>query len=142
MRVFLDANVLFSAAYRTESSFRPLFRLAEAGACELIASAFAVDEARRNIARKVPARVAEIESLIARIGICPEGSAENVQWASSAGLPAKDAPILAAAVQAGANVLATGDRRAFGPLYDRTLRGVQVLTPARALALLLDQAEG
>lgn len=140
MRVFLDANVMFSAAYRTESSFRSLFHLAEAGACELIASAFAVDEARRNIARKHPGRVAEIESLIARIRICPEASAEGVQWASSTGLAAKDVPILAAAVQAGADILVTGDRSDFGRLYGKKLRGTEVLPPAAAIERVLAAA--
>lgn len=137
MRVFLDANVLFSAAYRTDSSIRAIFRLAEAGCCELVASAFAVDEARRNIARKQPGRVGELESLIASIGICPEGSVEVVHWAHTTGLPANDAPILAAAVQARADFLVTGDRKDFGHLYGKKLRGTEVLPPSKAIERFL-----
>lgn len=53
------------------------------------------------------------------------------------GLPPKDAPILAAAVQARADGLVTGDRTHFGPLYGRRFEGVLVLSPAEALARLL-----
>jgi predicted nucleic acid-binding protein len=137
MRVFLDANVLFSAAYRTENSMRDIFRLAEAGSCEIVASAFAVDEARRNIARKQPGKAGELESLVASIGICQEGSAEAVQWARTTGLPGKDAPILAAAVQARADFLVTGDRSDFGHLYGKKLRGTEVLPPSKAIERIL-----
>ena len=122
MRIFLDANILFSAAHGTESPMRAFFRLAEAGICELLASPFALDEARRNIARKHPAKTAGLEQLI--VAICLEPSAEEVRWARSTGLPAKDAPILAAAVQAKADILVTGDRTDFGRLYERKLRGL------------------
>lgn len=45
-RVFLDANVLFSAAYRPDSRLRALW---ESSDVELVSSEYAVDEARRNI---------------------------------------------------------------------------------------------
>jgi hypothetical protein len=53
-------------------------------------------------------------------------------------LPPKDAPILAAAVHAGSDALVTGDRTHFGPLYGRSFKGVLVLSPAGALARLLE----
>lgn len=141
MRVFLDANVLFSAAHRTESPLRAFFLLAEAKLCDLIASPFALDEARRNIARKTPERTAELEQLIARITICPEAGADDAEWARSTGLPEKDVPILAAAARAKADMLVTGDRSDFGALYGRRLRGLEVLPPRTALARIL-AAEG
>lgn len=140
MRVFLDANVLFSAAYGTHSPLRGFFRLAEAGICELLASPFAIDEARRNIARKHSAKAADLEHLIAHVAICLEAGAETVRWARSAGLPAKDAPILAAAVQAKADILVTGDRAHFGGLYARTLRRLEILPPRAALERILATA--
>ena len=137
MRIFLDANVLFSAAHGAGSPLHGFFHLAEAGVCELIASRFALDEARRNIARKHPAQTAELEQLIARIAVCREAAAEGVLWARSTGLPEKDAPILAAAVQAKADMLVTGDRTDFGDLYARKLRGVEVLPPRIALKRII-----
>ena len=137
MRVFLDANVLFSAAHSTAGPLRVFFRLAEAGWCELVASPFALDEARRNIARKHPARASDLEHLIAQVTVCREATTENVRWARSTGLPEKDAPILAAAAQAKADILVTGDRSDFGALYGKRLRGIEVLSPRLALERIL-----
>ena len=137
MRIFLDANVLFSAAHRTEGSVRVFFRLAEAGVCELLASPYVLDEARRNIARKHPEKASELEQLIARIAICQEATADEVRWARSTGLPEKDAPILAAAAHAKADFLVSGDRADFGSLYERQLRGLEVLPPRAALERIL-----
>ena len=140
MRIFLDANVLFSAALNTGSSLSLLFRLAEAGACELVSSPYAIDEARRNIARKSPAKSAALEQCVAALEVCREAPASIVQWAASTGLPPKDAPILAAAVQAQTQWLVTGDRADFGFLYERELHGVIVLTPRMAIDRLLKAA--
>lgn len=137
MRIFLDANVLFSAALRTDSPLRAFFDLADARLCELLASPYILDEARRNIARKHPAGIAELEQLIAKLVIGREAGDAEVRWAHSMRLPAKDAPVLAAAVQAQADILVTGDRTHFGMLYGRKLRGVEVLSPRTALERIL-----
>ena len=139
MRLFLDANILFSAAHRDTGSVRILFRLAAAGACELVSSSYAMDEARRNLARKYPQRVPDLEALTASIVACAEPTPDNIAWASAQGLPAKDAPILAAAVQAGADVLVTGDESDFGHLYRRTLRGTEVLPPIAVIERIIGQ---
>ncbi len=137
MRVFLDANVLFSAAHRETGSVRAFFGLAELGACQLVASPYAIDEARRNVAREYPERASDLEVLLARIVACPEAKPAKVSWAAAQGLPIKDAPILAAAVQAGADILATGDVTDFGHLLGRTLEGTEVLTPAAAIERII-----
>jgi len=140
MRLFLDANVLFSAAYMDKSRPGSLFRLAEAGLCELIASPYAIEEARRNLAYKRVERLPEFTRLTAVLTICPEPSKEYIEWALAQGLGLKDAPILAAAAQAKADLLVTGDRTDFGHLYRRILRGVEVLPPAEALDRILSAA--
>ena len=141
MRVFLDANVIFSAALNSAGGLRAFFQLATAGVCELLASPYALDEARRNMARKQAARVPDLDALILQITRCREASADSLQWALATGLPAKDAPILAAAVQAHADILATGDRAHFGMLFGQTLRGVTILTPREALERILATSE-
>lgn len=142
MRIFLDANVPFSAAHATASPLRAFFRLAGAGICELLASPYALDEARRNIARKHSSKSAELEQPIAQITVCREAGAEAVRWARSTGLAGKDAPILAAAAQANAAILVTGDRADFGSLYQQELRGVEVLPPRMALERILEAERG
>jgi uncharacterized protein len=139
MRLFLDANILFSAAYRETGSVRIFFRLAEVGVCELLSSPYAIDEARRNIARKSPMRSADLEQLVASLTVSAEATPENIAWAIAQGLPAKDAPILAAAVQAGANLLVTGDQRDFGHLYGKVLRRTEVMSPVAAIERLITE---
>ena len=140
MRLFLDANVLFSAAYMDKSRTGSLFRLAEVELCELMASPYAIEEARRNLAIKRAERLSVFSRLTAVLTICPEPSKDYIEWALAQGLGLKDAPILAAAAQAKADLLVTGDRTDFGHLYRRTLRGVEVLPPAEALDRILSAA--
>ncbi len=59
-RIFLDANVLFSAAYLENSGLGRLWRLEDA---ELLSSAYAVEEARRNLALDRPPALARLERL-------------------------------------------------------------------------------
>ena len=137
MRVFLDANVLFSAAHMTTGSPRALFKVAAAGACQLLTSEYAAEEARRNIALKQPRVITELAALVDRVAFVGEPSAASVSWAMSLGLPAKDAPIMAAAVEARCHLLVTGDVTHFGALFGARHRGTVVLRPADAIALLI-----
>jgi predicted nucleic acid-binding protein len=136
VRLFLDANVLFAAVISPGGRAQALFTLAEAGYTTLLTSSFATEEARRNVARKYPTALERLETLLDQCQVVPEGSAAQVAWASDH-LPAKDAPILAAAVAARAALLVTGDRAHFGELYGRTLEGTEVVSLAEALARLL-----
>jgi uncharacterized protein len=137
MRVFLDANVLFSAAYLSDGRTKAIFDLAAAGHCELVSSSFAVEEARRNIAAKRPGNQAEFNRLLHAVDVSAEPSAQEVEWALAQGIVRKDAPILAAAVRARAQLLVTGDKTHFGTLFGKTLAGVRIEPPASALARIL-----
>jgi len=137
VRIFLDANVLFSAARDAEGRAAALFDLAGKGYCTLMASPHAAEEARRNLDLKHPKLAPRLEQLLRKVVLCPECSPLNAEWARAEKLPDKDAPILGAAVQARADLLVTGDRTHFGPLYGEVLRGVEIVTPAEALARVL-----
>ena len=133
MRLFLDANVLFTAAY-TAGRARALFQVAEGGGCEILSSAHAASEARRNVAAKAPEGTSRLlEKLMAEVEIVPEADPRLVRWAAEQGLPANDAPIVASAVAARADALVTGDRRHFGRLCGTSPGGVEIVTPAAAL---------
>ena len=58
---------------------------------------------------------------------------------SSIALAAKEAPILAAAIAASVDYLATGDKNHFAHLYHTILSGVYVIPPADFLALHKDR---
>ena len=137
MRLFLDANVLFTAALSPEGAASKLFAFAEAGACELVTSAFAVAEAARNLRAKAPEAVDRWERSSASVGIVAEADPRLVERLAVP-LPAKDRPILAAALGCRATVLVTGDRRHFGPLFGRSFGGTVVLSPREALAFVVE----
>jgi len=77
--LFLDANILFSAAYRNGNSVLLLFELAAAGRCTLLTSAFAWDEAHRNIALKCPHRTATLDALRDQLDDAPVPAAAAIE---------------------------------------------------------------
>ncbi len=126
-RLFLDANVLFSAAYREAA---PLQRLWGRRGVELITSGYAVVEAQRHLEGEQRHRLAE---LVKRITVVPE--APSAELPPGVRLRAKDVPILAAAISSRATHLITGDRRDFGAYFGRRLGGVLVIPPRNYFAL-------
>jgi predicted nucleic acid-binding protein len=124
--LFLDANVLYSAAYRQESRLGRFWTLP---GVELVTSAYAIEEARRNLARAE--QVEWLDVLAGGLRIVHERGT----WALPRDviLPDKDRPILAAAVISGATHLITGDQAHFGVWYGQLLCGIRVLRPAAYL---------
>ena len=90
----------------------------------------------RKLTDEYPDRLAELTSLLQYVEQVAEADSDLVLWAQNY-LPAKDAPILAAAVASRVDLLVTGDKRHFGALYDRELRGVRVVSLAGALWAIL-----
>ena len=114
--------------------------MARAGLCELLASPHALEEARRNLELKSAGFERRLDIALAQTRVVAEAPAALVEWARAQGLPLKDAPILAAAIFAKADLLVTGDSRDFGHLFGSTQRGTRVVTPAVALDLVLKGA--
>ena len=137
MKLFLDANVIFTAAYSAQGLSRGLFRLAAVGKCALCTSAFAYDEAVKNIQKKAPVKLAELTTLMQQLDILPEPHPQWIKRAARLPLAAKDAPVLAAAFQGKIDIFVTGDRRDFGHLFGQVLEGVKILSPADALEAVI-----
>ena len=127
-RAFLDANVLFSAAYRADSG---LLRLFDLPAVEIVTSSYAAQEARRNL--EPGDRSARLEALLRRTEILEREVPVDILPASVR-LPEDDRPILAGAVAARCTHLLTGDARAFGPYFEKKIAGVLIQRPAAFLA--------
>jgi predicted nucleic acid-binding protein len=125
-RVFLDANVLFSAAYREGAGLLELWRRTDV---RLLTSGYAAEEARRNL--DTPKRRDRLERLLAAIEVVVE--APSARLPDAVRLPEKDEPILRAAIAAGATHLLTGDIRDFGHLFGHRLGGLLVQTPGAFL---------
>jgi hypothetical protein len=114
-RLFLDSNVLFTAAHNPEGKAAFLFELGGEGYWELRTSAYAAEEARRNIAAKSPESFRRLEKLLSKLTVVPSGTGRSCP----VDLPEKDKPVFEAAVRCGASHLLTGDRKHFGPLMNR-----------------------
>jgi uncharacterized protein len=137
MKLFLDANVIFTAAYSEQGLSRGLFLLAATGRCFVCTSAFAHEETVRNILKKAPDKLADLTTLMQQTEILPEPHPGLIAWAAELPLARKDAPILAAALQGKCDIFVTGDRHDFGHLFGQVLKGVKILTPADAFATVL-----
>jgi uncharacterized protein len=131
MRVFLDANVLFSAA-KSDGAVRQLLRLLLERGHECWADTYVVTEARYNLVAKGPDAIKVLDALLAHLHVAatqPVAAARvEMTW-----LPDKDRPVLAAAIRLGCDALVTGDRTHFGSGYGRAFGGVVIHSP-RSLA--------
>lgn len=126
-RLFLDANILFSAAYREDAGVRRLWSLPNAA---LLTSEYAVEEARRNLTTEEQLR--RLNALLDPIKVAPSTTLDPA-LRKDVELRDKDWPILSGAIAADATHLITGDMRDFGPFMGQAVLGVIVLTPARYL---------
>jgi uncharacterized protein len=121
MRVFLDANILFSAAQQG-SPVRQLLDVLGAHA-ELATSQYAITEAERNVAAKRPAWLQGLRAVLTKV-VTVDGQAD----CRSVPLNESDQPILGAASAATCTHIMTGDLKHFGPLMGRTVLGVTVVS--------------
>ena len=137
MRIFVDANVLFSAA-RSAGAIRTLLQMLQSTGHALAADTYVVTEARRNLEAKASADTQiYLQGLLAQMEVRQVSYAEVaheqslVRW-----LPEKDRPVLLAAMAMQCDVLLTGDRTHFGAGYGKTFGGVMVYAPAQLARVL------
>ncbi len=123
MKVFLDANVLFSAALPGSRMGEFLGFVRKHAA--LASSAAAVDEAMRNVERKVadaPRVVRNMQRLLRSVSLT-----SLVAELPAVELVDKDRHILGAAVASQCSHLLTGDERHFKHLFGKVVSGVRVV---------------
>jgi predicted nucleic acid-binding protein len=132
LRVYLDSNVLFSASLSESSRFLDFWRLRDVTP---VVSHYVIGEVARNI--RFPDHNARLASLLRRTEIVSD--ADNRMIPADVRLVSKDQPILAAAIAASVDYLATGDKNHFSHLYSRRITGVVVMNPADFLDLYEDR---
>jgi uncharacterized protein len=132
VKVFLDANILFSAA-RPDSPLRALvLSLIKQSAC--VTNSHAVTEAERNLASKQPQHSLSGRELIHQVPL------DNRYTDPPTGtLPEKDKPILGGAIATRCTHLLTGDRTHFGSFYGRKIKGVEVVSPRQLADQLIQR---
>lgn len=110
-RVFIDASVLFAAALSETGFARDLILAGARGELSLILSAIVIEETRRNLAAKAPRALPFFETFLSLdlVQVVDPPAALVRQVAAVIAL--KDAPIVAGAVHATAEFLATYDRK-------------------------------
>lgn len=122
VKLFLDANILFSAAYREHAGLAKLWKLHRV---KLASSDYALLEAERNL--HAPDQLQRLTLFAHSLEIITAYNDSLIP--ADIKLNAKDRPILAAAIAAKANFLITGDRD-FMHLFCKKVAGVTVLTPS------------
>jgi hypothetical protein len=131
VRIFLDANILFSAA-APSSATRRLFNAASHYA-NLITNPHAWEEAYRNLAHKRPEHISGMKDLEKHIELSysfsPIGAIE---------LPEHDVPILAGAIGSGCSHIWTSDKRHFGKWYGKKLLGVECISSILLADILIN----
>ena len=124
-RLFLDANVLSSAASRPNAGLLQLWELSD---CVLYSSRYAMGEARVNLGEA--SQRDQLERLCRPVHLV---DATSARLPPGTPLPEKDKPILAAAIEARATHLLTGDVRDFGRLLGKIIAGVLIQLPGEYL---------
>ena len=124
-RLFLDANVLFSAAYRANAGLARFWKLSKV---VLLSSLYALEEARANLSEEAQKKRLEVlAKSLQLVEAVSQGLPPSIL------LPEKDNPILLAAIAGQATHLLTGDLRHFGPYFGKTIQGVLIASPAMYL---------
>lgn len=128
MRIFLDANVLFSAAYDPQSSHFVLIQTGHDAGWVFLTCDWAWLEAERNLSLKRPVALRHLKALsrwVETISTVTEGNCP-IQ------LPPKDKPIFLTAIHAHATHLLTGDFHDFGSHMNKPnkTRGILIQSPA------------
>src|SRR5258708_22893639 len=106
-RIFLDANVLFSASYRADAGLLAFWKLRDVALCS---SRYAIEEANLNLEEEAQRR--RLARLTAALHVF---DARERELPPGLALPQKDWPIPLAAIEAQAPHLDTGESRHAAP---------------------------
>lgn len=130
-RIFLDANILFSAVHNGGGKSAFIIELAAAEEWKIFTSAFTAEEARRNLGAKYPKMILQFNDLLKKITVIAESSGLPFP----AGLIEKDRPVFQAALSCNATYLITGDILHFGKYMQKPAEtfGIVVMTPSQFL---------
>lgn len=134
MKLFLDANVLFTAAHNPSGKAALVVELQPRAQWALATSTYALEESLRNLQRKAPGALDRLDAVVERLEVVRHRP--DLEYPT--GLTEKDRPIFQAAHACRASHLLTGDLKHFGPFMDRPkqTRGIIIQTVAAFLASL------
>lgn len=122
LTVFLDANVLFSAAWKPKSKLLRLWRLKNV---QLFTTPYAAEETGRNL--ETDGQINRLKRIMKKTRKVPTVISDDKP--DDIVLPDKDIPIFLAVRDNALNILLTGDISHFGHYLGKTVEGVKILTP-------------
>lgn len=130
-KVFIDSSVLIAAAISPTGSARDLVMKALRSKIQVVISDLVIEETQRNLAEKVPKALPALQLFLETLN--PEvvsPTKRQVQKASKV-VELKDAPIVAGAITAKADYLASFDRKHILAQKQEIARSfkVKVVTP-------------
>jgi uncharacterized protein len=137
-RIFLDSSVLYAAAFSASGPARRLIRKGMEGSVTLAISDLVLEETKRNLTKNAPSALPYFTILADLLSPVITNPTKGQVLKAAQIVHLKDAPIVAAAVKANADYLATHDvkhllshAKAIADAYVIT-----VLTPADLLSVL------
>jgi predicted nucleic acid-binding protein len=122
VKVFLDANILFSAAAPKSNIAKLIDLVQEHGQC--VTSPYAVEEARKNLQSKQFGSLEIFELLLTTVTV-----SNKLVLDLPVKIKSKDIPILGSAIAQQCTYLLTGDKRDFGSFFGKKVAGVMVVSP-------------
>lgn len=137
IRAFADASVIYSAINSRTGASRELLKRHKTGQIRLVTSQYALDETKRNIIRKAPELAIAVDALLTIYDLeIVEATPQRTQEAATYTIR-KDAPIVAAAIDAGCPYLLSYDRQhLLGISAVEEGSGLQIITSGDLLQIL------
>lgn len=139
LKLFLDANVLFAAAYSETGASRGLFELAKQKKIKLYSSKYIINEATRNIIKKIGEDYVPILlTLITEMEKVDKDEFDTEQKEKYAEFIAeKDLPVLISAINMGVDFLITLDRKDFMSDKIKTLKlPFKIMLPGECIRII------
>ena len=122
MKIFLGANIVFSASKKESAISRFIIYLAKKHT--VITSDYAEQEAYKNIVLKRPDWLSGYKEITELIQVVP-----SIDCEISVEIASKDRPIIATAITQKCHFLITGDKKDFGHLFGNKIKNLRIVTP-------------
>ena len=134
LKVFLDSNVIFSAAYSGKEKSRSylFFELQTLNIIKIYISNLVKFESIHNIKIKKPEKLDFLNELLSKVYIIED---VDVYYEFAKNLPENDRIILSSAVYHDIDFFITGNTKDFLTFYNKKLKNTLILTPKDFLEL-------
>jgi putative PIN family toxin of toxin-antitoxin system len=138
LRVFIDSSVFFAAIYSAKGYARDLLLAAVDEKLKVVVSQYVLTEVERNLNKKASEKIATYRAFLLLLDLerVPEPNQEQLKQVEQY-VVEKDAPVVAAAINARPDYLVTFDvRDLLEPVEVAQQSGLKIVTPDVVMKLL------